>query len=130
MVVIIMGEIESGGDSVGARVAESLGWEFLDLERPYRGGACGSMNQAKGPSPVELLRAVLDSSIGEWRDVVLSCPVLTEKDQKSLRDNRSLVEFVYLKANDAADATFRLNPSGKVQNCMLPSAAEVTPPPR
>ena len=75
---------------------------------------------------MESLRAVLDSSIYEWRDVVLSCPVLTEKDQKHLRGNRSLVKFVHLKATDPSDSILRLNPSAEVRDSGPANAEELT----
>lgn len=127
MVIIIMGEVESGRDRVAASVAESLGWDFLDIEK--RCGAVGTSSSiigTKGGSPMESLRAVLDSSIYEWRDVVLSCPVLTEKDQKHLRGNRSLVKFVHLKATDPSDSILRLNPSAEVRDSGPANAEELT----
>jgi len=102
MVIIIMGEVGSGRDSVGARLAESLGWEFLNFDkRCGEEGTSGSMHDAKGSSTVELLWAALDASTYEWRDTVLSCPILTEGDQKHLRENRSLVKFVHLEGDDS-----------------------------
>ena len=127
MVIIIMGEIESGRDSVGACVAESLGWEFLDIEKRFGvGGASASIIGTKGSFSMELLRAALDFSIYEWRDVVLSCPVLTEKNQKELRNNRSLVKFVHLTAADTSVSMLGLNSSAEVKTCRRRDAENLT----
>ena len=104
MVVVVMGEVESGGESVGRLLAESLGWEFADVESL----ACST--QARSPltdgerfPQIEALSAVVDSSAREWRDLIVSCPTLTEKDRRQLRCKYPLVKFVYLTARDRTD---------------------------
>jgi len=128
MVIILMGEVDSGRNSVGARLADSLGWEFLDFDKDCGDeGTSGSMHDAKGSSTVELLRTALDTSIYEWRDAVLSCPILTERDQKHLRENRSLVKFVHVKAGDATDSTLGLNPSAEAGTSGTAKGMDLTP---
>jgi len=109
MVIVIMGDSESIPESVGAAIAESLGWEFLDIKKQFASCKSGAGIGGGQAQFVETLGAVLDSSIYHWRDVVVSSPVLAERDQKHLRDNRLLVKFVQLKAPDETDSNLRWN---------------------
>lgn len=128
MVIVVMGDVKSDRDRVAALLAEFLEWEFLDIEKQSGwGGMSSSMIDAQGCLRMELLRAAVDSLIYEWRDVVLSCQFLTEKDQKHLRDNRSVVKFVHLKAADATDAKLRFNPSAEMRICGPVNATQLTP---
>lgn len=102
MVIVIMDDVESRCASVAALLAESLGWEFLDIEKHCTAITRGAHLIAENILRLESLNATLDTCIFQWRDVVISCPVLTDKDQRHLRHNRSLVKFVHLKANDGS----------------------------
>jgi len=101
MVIVVMGEVESGGESLGRLLAESLGWEFADVENL----AC--VAQAQSPltdvdriPQIATLSAVIDASAREWRDLIVSGPTLTDKDRRQLRRKYPLVKFVYLRAPD------------------------------
>lgn len=101
MVIVVMGEVESGGESVGKLLAESLGWEFADV------GSLACATQAQSPLTdaervphIEALSAVIDSSAREWRDLIVSGPTLTEKDRRQLCYKYPLVKFVYLRTPD------------------------------
>ena len=103
VVFVIAGAAESGRNTVGRLLAESLGWEFVDAEnlRPplnaeVRG--CSTPRANADPTFVEdTLSTAAKSWIYEWRDVVLSCPVLTEGERKQLSRMSSLVKIVCLE---------------------------------
>lgn len=105
MVIVIMGDVESPSASVGALLAESLGWEFLDTEKQ----SLDARGDQEGILRVEVVREALDSSIYRWRDIVVSCPTLAEQDQKNLCDNRSVVKFVHLKRPQRTDSKLPLD---------------------
>jgi gluconate kinase len=104
MVIVVIGEVESGGSSVGRLLAESLGWEFAEVESLDCAIQAGSALPNAGRMPqMQALSAVVDSSNCQWRDVIVSCPTLTDKDHWQLRRNHPSVKFVYLKAPDRTD---------------------------
>jgi gluconate kinase len=104
MVIVVMGEVGSGGESMGRLLAESLGWEFADMESLDCAAQMRSGLPDTGRMPqIEVLSAAVDSSTCEWRDLIISCPALKEKDQWQLRRNHPLVKFVSLRAPDSVD---------------------------
>jgi len=100
MVIVVMGEDESARNRCGRFLAENLGWEFVEskcldclpLEKDV-------LTINDGTSTINALSAVIDSSIYEWRDTVVSCPILAEKDQRQIRRRSQQVEFVRLKTS-------------------------------
>ena len=102
MVVIIAGTAKSGRNTVGRLLAESLGWEFVDAEN-FRaqgnidaGRQIASRAHADRTWRVETLSTAINLWIYEWRDVAVSCPVLTEEEQRQLSRMSSLVKIVCL----------------------------------
>jgi hypothetical protein len=101
MVIVVIGEMESSSRGVGRLLAESLGWEFADIESLLGGAATRSpLSNAKCPAEIEVLSHAIYSLSCEWRDVIISCPALTDKDQRQLRHDQPSVKFVRLKKAD------------------------------
>jgi gluconate kinase len=101
MVIVIMGNVESGRNRVGRLLAEHLGWEFSDLDSLHHGTLSRRPLDNAGCTPrVEALFSAIDSLNYEWRDVIVSSSILDEKDQ-NLHYHHPLVKFVHLKAAEA-----------------------------
>jgi len=117
VVFIITGAAAADRNTVGRLLAETLGWEFVDAEnlRPPGnvGAGCDSTSPAN-PDPtlrIETLSAAINVWIYEWRDVVVSCPVLTEGDRRQLSRMSSLVKLVCLEEFHATGRTLVLDQS-------------------
>jgi gluconokinase len=108
VVIVITGTAESGRNTVGNRLAETLGWEFVDAEKLCPPGTppiprnSNLPARADPPLLIETLSAAINRWIYEWRDVVISCPVLTGRDRRQL-STMSLVKIVRLEESDAAE---------------------------
>ena len=104
MVFIITGASQSGRNTVGRLLAEALGWEFVDAEslRAQKnvdaGGDGTSRTHPDRTWRVETLSAAINLWIYEWRDVAVSCPVLTAAERKQFCKMSTLVKVVCLEA--------------------------------
>jgi len=102
MIFIITGTEESGTTTVGRLLAEALGWEFVDaknLRPPHDLDVRVRSSSLADPDStlrMETLSAAISVWIYQWRDVVVSCPLLTEKDRRQLCKGTSLVRIAYL----------------------------------
>jgi gluconate kinase len=119
MVFIITGAAESERNTVGRLLAEAWGWEFTDAQHLHPRGrpdarrfatSLASSDPSSGSSSdptsrLETLSAAIKLWIYEWRDVVVSCPMLTERDRKQLSKVSSLVKIVCLEASHATGRT-------------------------
>jgi gluconokinase len=120
MVFIITGAAESTRNTVGRLLAEALGWEFVDAESLRLPGnldarKCGtSLANADPTLRIETLSAAINFWIYEWRDVVVSCPMLTETEQRQLSKMSSLVKIVCLEASHVTGRTRVLDRSLRV----------------
>jgi gluconokinase len=105
MVFVITGTTESDTNMVGKLLADDLSWEFVDaknlhppahLERPN-----SKYSQVNADSSWErdALLAAIDFWIYEWRDVVVSCALLRERDQRQLSKTSLLVKVVCLETS-------------------------------
>ena len=106
MVFIITEAAESGRNTVGRLLAEALGWEFVDAENLHPPGSldaprCSSSLVNDPTLRMETLSAAITFWIHEWRDVVVSCPMLTDTDRRQLSRMSSLVKIVSLEASQA-----------------------------
>jgi gluconate kinase len=97
MVIVVMGEDEPTRNRCGRFLAENLGWEFGEIKCPDQLPSKGRLpaNSDRAPEP-KALYAAIESSIYEWRDMVVSCSILLGEDQRQIRHNSQRVEFVYL----------------------------------
>jgi len=134
MVFIITGDAESGR-STGRLLAETLGWEFIEEEnlRP-RGNFDASTSNIlpAGADPalrIATLSAAINLWIYEWRDVVVSCRMLTEEDQGRLAKISSLVRIVCLEESHAAEHTTAFDRSVRILSCQLPTGSHAASTP-
>lgn len=111
MVFIIAGATASDRNTVSKLLAETLGWEFVDAEKLRSSGNLNAPRPSTsadnaGPTlRVETLSAAIHFWVYEWRDVVVSCPKLTDKDRRELSQTSSLVRIVCLEEFHAAKRT-------------------------
>lgn len=100
MIFIITGALESSRNTVGNLLAEALGWEFVDAENlsSRRGPASRGCSTANAIPTllIDTVSTAIHSWIYEWRDIVLSCPVLTEANLGQLSRMSSLIKIVCL----------------------------------
>ncbi|MFY9912785.1 MAG: hypothetical protein WCF22_14495 [Candidatus Sulfotelmatobacter sp.] len=122
MVFIVTGTAESGRNTVGRLLSEELGWEFLEaqnLHADYNVDArrsSSSLADADPSLPLETLVAAINTWIYEWRDVVLSCPMLTENERSQLSKMSSLVKIVCLEQLPGSSRTRLYERSSEVAN--------------
>jgi gluconate kinase len=117
MVFVITGTAESGGNTVGRLLAEDLGWEFVEAENlassanldPRRCSA--SLANTNPTLKMETLTASITPWDYEWRDVVVLCPMLTERERRQLSEMSSLVKIVCLEQSHDIDHTPSLDRS-------------------
>lgn len=111
MVFVITGAAESDRNTVGRLLAEALGWEFVDAENLHPCGnldarRCNiSLSNADPTLRIETLSTAISFWIYEWRDVVVSCRMLTERDRRQLSRMSALVKIVCLEASHATGRT-------------------------
>jgi len=129
MVFIITGAAESGRDTVGRLLAEALGWEFVEAENlrspgNLDGRRCStSLANADPALSIETLSAAINLWIYEWRDVVVSCPMLTERDRRQLSKMSSLVKIACLGASHATGRTRVADRPVRVLSSELPAGS-------
>lgn len=70
----------------------SLGWEFVDA-----GNLRAPVNRANVDPTLSALFTSINVWIYEWRDVVASCAILTEKDLRQLSEISPLIRIVRLR---------------------------------
>ena len=127
MVFIITGAAESDRKTVGRLLAEALGWEFVDAENLHPPAdldarRCStSLANADPTLRVETLAAAIHFWIYGWRDVVVSCPVLTERARRQLSKVSSLVRIVCLEGSHATGRTPVLDQSIRVVTSEFPA---------
>jgi len=120
MVFVITGASESDRNTVGRLLAEAFGWEFVDAENLRPPGNLDARKCGTAPAYADLtlrtatLSAAINFWIYEWRDVVVSCPVLTEKERRQLSKTSSLVKIACLEASQATGCTGVLDRSVRV----------------
>jgi len=123
MVFVITGTAESERNTLARRLAEDLGWDFVNAENLPPPADLDTRNRNRSPTNavlslrMETLSAAISSWIYEWRDVVVSCPILTGKDRRQLYETSSLVKIVCLEASHASGCT----PSLDAPVCEVPS---------
>ena len=100
MIVIIMGARRLDRDRLGKRVAEFMGWEFASFGSLH----CSEDNVSPvGINRTDILQSLatkLESWTYQWRDVVVSFPILSEGDRRQLCKENSLVRIVCLRLAD------------------------------
>ena len=100
-----MGVAGAGKTLIGAKLAEALGFTFLDADDFHPGS---NIDKMRGGAPLaaadrapwlEAIRNALLALQRERRDVVLGCSALAASFRAALAEGLSDVRFVYLKAS-------------------------------
>jgi gluconokinase len=129
MVFIITGTAESGRNTLGRLLAEALGWEYIDAENLCPSGnleahrCSASLANADPTLRTGTLTDAINIWIYEWRDVVVSCPVLTKGERRQLSRLSSLVKIVCLEDFHATGRNRFLDGSVGVASFPLPSGS-------
>ncbi|MGB9235555.1 MAG: hypothetical protein WCC04_14185 [Terriglobales bacterium] len=116
-----MGDVAPGHNSVGKPLAESLGWEFIDPEHLHCAQSGSPFTDAERAPLLEALSAALESSHREWRDAVISYPILAEREQKQLGKKYPFVRLVYLRAATKTERAFHVDQSPDLGNPPAPA---------
>ena len=102
-----MGSSGAGKTTVGKRLAESLGWEFLEGDDLHPPGNIDKMrrgialNDEDREPWLARLRARIERYLDERRPAVVACSALRRTYRERLRADPQRVRFVYLKGNYA-----------------------------
>jgi len=102
MVIVVMSELEPDRCRVGKFLAESLDWEFAEINSMYSADIATTL--VKPPDRNQQVQALTDtvnSAVYGWRDVVISCPILTCEEERQLRSKSALVHFLHLRGSDS-----------------------------
>ena len=103
-VYVVMGVSGSGKTAVGERLAERLGWRFLDaddfhphanVEKMSRGEPLDDRDRAPW---LTRLRELIDEHLEGDEPLILACSALKERYRKRLRADRR-VGFIYLEGD-------------------------------
>jgi len=108
LIIVVMGPSGAGKTTIGTRLAESLGWRFLEaddfhspenIERMRRGIPLTEAD--RGPW-LASMRDALAAAIAKRERVVLACSALKEEYRRALvppNVSADAVRFVYLRAS-------------------------------
>jgi gluconokinase len=103
MVIVLMGVSGAGKSTVGARLADLLGWPFHDGDalhsaearaRMHRGQA---LNDADRAPWLARLRALIEGCLGRGESAVVACSALRQAYRAELNVDPERVKFVYLR---------------------------------
>lgn len=107
MIVIVSGVAGSGKTTVGSRLAETLGWRFLDADALHSPENVAKMRAGialddsdRGPW-LDAVRARIDEALGEDRDLVVACSALKASHRTRLGVPRPNVRLVFLDVPQA-----------------------------
>jgi len=129
VVIVIMGDVESGRNRVGRLLADYLGWEFSDVDSLHYGTLSrSSLDDADCSPRMKALFSAIDSLNYEWRDVIVSSSILDENDQ-SLHYHHPLVKFVYLKTTGTTHDSLPSDQAAGVANSGIAMKGFVAPEP-
>lgn len=106
-VIILMGVAGAGKTTVGARLAQVLGWEFLDADELLPAAAVEKLRHGialTDSDRLPWLRAVreqIDTFLARRESAVVACSALRLAYRERLQADPKAVQFVYLKADYA-----------------------------
>jgi len=107
MVVILMGVSGSGKTTIGARLAQDLGWRFLDADdfhpaENIRKMTDGEPLTEEDRTPwIERLRREITAALAAGESITLACSALSASSRRMLAVDPTQVRFVYLKGSPA-----------------------------
>ena len=105
-VIVLMGPAGAGKSTVGARLAEALGWRFVDADDFHSRGNLDRLARGEGLTDVErapwlaALRREIELALERGTPVVLACSALRRAYRESLlppRVGMGAVRFAYLR---------------------------------
>jgi len=105
MILVLMGVSGSGKTTIGARLAEELGWRFLDADdfhspENVRRMAAGIPLTDRDRQPwLDRLRDEITRAIAAGENMTLACSALKRSSRQSLLVDPQLVRFVYLRGS-------------------------------
>jgi gluconokinase len=107
MIVILMGVSGSGKTTIGGRLADGLGWRFVDADdfhpaENIRRMAAGEPLTDEDRQPwLARLREELATAHARHEDLILACSALKAQSRQQLAVDPAAVRFVYLKGAPA-----------------------------
>jgi gluconokinase len=107
MVVVVMGVSGAGKTTVGALLAQDLGWQFFDADDFHPPANVAKMSRGEPLDEtdragwLDRLAALLDRLLRERRSAVLACSALRASHRARLRGDHgdAEVRIVYLRAD-------------------------------
>ena len=107
MIVVVMGVTGCGKSTVGAALAERLGWRFLDADDFHPPANVAKMaagtplaDEDRWPW-LDALRADIEGRLRRGEPLVLACSALKHSYRELLGIDQKKVFSVYLKGNEA-----------------------------
>jgi gluconokinase len=105
MILVLMGVSGSGKTTIGARLAEELGWRFLDADdfhspENVRRMAAGIPLTDRDRQPwLDRLRDEITRAIAAKENMTLACSALKRSSRQRLLVDPQQVRFVYLRGS-------------------------------
>jgi len=105
MIIILMGVSGSGKTTIGARLAQALGWPFYDGDQFHPPANIAKMQQGIPLTDADrwpwlhALRAHIETCIHQGVSAVLACSALRQAYREHLSIDEAEVRLVYLKGN-------------------------------
>ncbi|MBO0826938.1 MAG: gluconokinase [Streptosporangiales bacterium] len=102
LVAVVMGVSGCGKSTIGARLAQSLGWDFLDGDSLHTPAAIAKMragqplDDADRAPWLEAIAAWIAEHVRDRRGGVVTCSALKRRYRETLRGGRDEVLFVHL----------------------------------
>lgn len=105
MVILLVGVTGSGKTTIGWLLAETLDWDFIDAD--YLHGDYHLIKLSRGVPLTNVdrepwldgLEQVVNDSLDNFRNLIVACSLLTERDRERLQQNSADVKIVYLKGS-------------------------------
>ena len=105
MVIVMMGPAGAGKSTVGAALAERLGWAFVDADEHHPPANIAKMERGLPLDDSDrvgwlaTLHAIVARAIDRRESLVLACSALTGRHRELIADDLRPVRFVYLKTS-------------------------------
>src|SRR5689334_19179806 len=105
MIIILMGVSGSGKTTIGARLAQALGWPFYDGDQFHPPANVAKMQQGMPLTDedrwpwLQALRAHIETCIHQGVSAVLACSALKQAYREHLIMDEAEVKLVYLKGD-------------------------------
>src|SRR3569833_3430908 len=107
MVLILMGVSGSGKTTIGARLAQDLGWRFLDADDFHPAENIRKMTEGQPLTDddrapwIERLRREIAAVLAAGESIALACAALSGASREKLAVDPSQVRFVFLLGSPA-----------------------------